>query len=292
MDQSDLRIGDAAYADLVVRLQTLSARVSGAAGLERSVAELHGPLRVAVTGRFGTGRDTLAGALRRRFDVSPIGPGDNPKDADARLHLLAGWPRADDVAALAGSDPRSVLVLLGKADSLGSWPAARTRAGECAQELGRPVIPVMPLLVVADLGEEEIDLLSAMATAGEHVPPMQATFLDAGGPGQRLQRIALLRRLDAYGIAAAIAVLRQARCSAAEISELLTQRSGLDALTEPLRAFAAAAPAVRLARVAAELEILAAQGVLRDEIEDLLSGSMLAAAPAGQLAAAEALGWT
>jgi hypothetical protein len=292
LDQSDLRIGDAAYADLVVRLQRLSARVSGAAGLERSVAELPGPLRVAVTGRFGTGRDTLAGALRRRFDVSPIGPGDDPEDADARLHLLAGWPRADDVVALAGSDPRSVLVLLGKADSLGSWPAARARAGECAQELGRPVIPVMPLLVVADLGEEEIDLLSEMAVAGEHVPPMQATFLDAGGPGQRLQRMALLRRLDAYGIAAAIAVLRRHRSSAAEISELLTQRSGLDALTEPLRAFAAAAPAVRLRRVAAELEILAAQGVLRDEIEDLLSGSILAAATVGQGSAAEALGWT
>ncbi|PXW35727.1 UNVERIFIED_CONTAM: hypothetical protein DES50_101674 [Williamsia faeni] len=278
MDQIDLRVGDPAYADLTVRLESLCARLPGARDLNRAVGDLHGPLRVAVTGRFGTGRDTVAAALRRRFDVSPIGPGDDAEDADAWLHVLAGWPRADDVAALAGLDPRRSLVLLGKSDSLGSWPAARARADECALELGRQVIPVMAMLAIADLGDEEMDMLAAMAAAGEAVPPMQATFIDAGGPGQRLQRIALLRRLDAYGIAAAIAVLGNAPCSADELAELLMQRSGLDALADPLRVFAAAAAVTRLRLVAAELEIIAAQGVLRDEIEDLLSGSMLSGA--------------
>ncbi|HEY9313665.1 hypothetical protein [Williamsia sp.] len=278
MDQIDLRVGDPAYADLTVRLESLCARLPGAGELNRAVGQLRGPLRVAVTGRFGTGRDTVAAALRRRFDVSPIGPGDDAEDADAWLHVLAGWPREDDVVALAALDPRRSLVLLGKSDSLGSWPAARVRAGECAGELGRPVIPLMAILAIADLGDEEIEMLAAMAAAGEQVPPMQATFIDAGGPGQRLGRMALLRRLDAYGIAVTIAVLGSGRCEAAELAELLMQRSGLDALADPLRGFAAAAPVVRLRRVAAELEIIAAQGVLRDGIEDLLSGSMLAAA--------------
>jgi hypothetical protein len=278
LDQIDLRVGDPAYADLTVRLEAVCARLPGAGELNRAVGELRGPLRVAVTGRFGTGRDTVAAALRRRFDVSPIGPGDDAEDADAWLHVLAGWPREDDVAALAALDPRRSLVLLGKSDSLGSWPAARVRAGECAGELGRPVIPVMAILAIADLGDEEIELLAAMAAAGEQVPPMQATFIDAGGPGQRLGRMALLRRLDAYGIAATIAVLGSGRREAAELAELLVQRSGLDALADPLSGFAAAAPIARLRRVAAELEIIAAQGVLRDEIEGLLSGSMLAAA--------------
>lgn len=278
MQQSDLAGRDAGYADLAARLEQLCHRLPQAQDLRETVDDLHGPLRVAVTGRFGTGRDTLARALRRCFEVTPIGPGDDAADADAWLHVLAGWPRPDDRLAIERLDPVRSLVILGKADSLGSWPAARERAAECADLLGRPVIALMPLLAVADLHDDDLDFLTALAGSGESVPPMQATFIDAGGPHQRLSRISLLRSLDAYGIACALSLLAQGPVEAAELAAQLEARSGLRALAEPLDEFAAAAVGLRLRRVADELEVLAAQGSLRDEIEHLLAGSMLATA--------------
>jgi hypothetical protein len=241
-----------------------------------------------VTGRFGTGRDTLARALRQSFDVSPIGPGDNTDDADAWLYMLAGWPRPDDVAAIGDLDPHRSLVVLGKADSLGSWPAARDRAADCANVLGRPVVAVMPLLAVPDLRPDDVDFLTALAAAGRSVPPMQAEFVDAGGAHERLQRLALLRRLDAYGVACALALIGQQslgadrltadELTADELNAQLHQRSGIDTLSGALTGFAAVADERRVRRVVDELEVIAAQGILRDEIEHLLSGSVLSVA--------------
>jgi hypothetical protein len=261
--------------ELTGRLLDLCERLPGAVALRRAVEDLDGPLRVAVTGRFGTGRDTVARALRQTFDISPIGPGDDTEDADAWLYVVSGWPRPDDIAAITALDPHRSLVVLGKSDSLGSWPAARDRGAECAGWLGRPVVPLMPLLAVPDLRQDDIDFLAAMATAGDQVPPMQAEFLDAGGPHQRLQRLALLRRLDAYGVACALALLSGQELGADQLAELLHQRSGLDALAAPLTEFACQAEQPRITRVVDELEIIAAQGILRDEIEHLLAGSVL-----------------
>lgn len=278
MQQGDFASRDAGYADLAGRLEQLCRRLPEARDLRRTVDGLHGPLRVAVTGRFGTGRDTLARALRRCFEVSPIGPGDDATDADAWLHVLAGWPRPDDLAAIELLDPGRSLVILGKADSLGSWPAARGRAEECSELLRRPVIALMPLLAVADLHEDDLDVLGALAGSGESVPPMQADFIDAGGPHQRLSRISLLRSLDAYGIACALSMFADGPVGADDLARQLDARSGLGALADHLDDFTAGARGLRLRRVAEELELLAARGLLRDEIEHLLAGSMLAEA--------------
>lgn len=283
MQQNELGVDDAGYADLAGRLDQLCQRLPGARDLRRTVDDLRGPLRVAVTGRFGTGRDTLARALRRCFDVTPIGPGDDAADADAWLHVIAGWPRPDDHVALEHLDPRRSLVILGKADSLGSWPAARERAAECSELLGRPVIALMPLLAVADLHEDDFDFLSDLAGSGESVPPMHAGFIDAGGPHQRLARIALLRSLDAYGIACALGLFGHGPLDPAELAEHLEGRSGLGALTDVLDGFAAVAEHSRLRRVAGELELIAARGLLRDQIEHLLAGSLLAGAGGSEL---------
>ena len=280
MYRHDDGVSDSRIGELMDRLRALCEHLPGAVALRRAVDDLQGPLRVAVVGRFGTGRDTVARALRQSYDVSPIGPGDDAGDADARLHVLSGWPRPDDTAAIADLDPLRSLVLLGKADTLGSWPAARDRAAQCASSLGRAVVPVMPLLAVPDLRQDDIDFLAAMAAAGEHVPPMQAEFLDAGGPHQRLQRLSLLRRLDAYGIASALALLSGGHLSAEELADRLHQRSGLDALAGPLTDFASLAEHGRVGRVVDELEIIAAQGIMRDEIEHILSGSLLSGARA------------
>lgn len=278
MQQSEPGVRDEGYADLTARLEQLCQRLPDARDVRRTIDDLHGPLRVAVTGRFGTGRDTLARALRRCFDVTPIGPGDDAADADAWLHVVAGWPRPDDRAAIERLDPQRSLVILGKADSLGSWPAARERATQCAELIGRPVVALMPLLAVADLHEDDLAFLSVLAGAGESVPPMQAGFIDAGGPHQRLSRLSLLRSLDAYGIACALALFAQDPIGSEDLAAQLDARSGLGALTGFLDDFAAAAGHLRLGRVADELELIAAQGMLRDEIEHLLAGSMLAGA--------------
>ncbi|PYE18142.1 hypothetical protein DFR67_105287 [Williamsia limnetica] len=278
MDRTVVGLCGPGYLDIAARLDQLCARLPDAAGLRSTVDDLHGPLRVAVTGRHGTGRDTLARAVRRVFDVSPIGPGDDDADADAWLYVLAGWPRPDDMDALSRLDPDRCQVILGKADTLGSWPAARVRACECAEKLGQPVLALMPLLAVADLGDPEVDLLTSLARAGEVVPPMQATFVDAGGPHQRLGRVGLLRTLDAYGIACVLALFVDGPIEAAELGAQLVGRSGLPALGEFLTGAAGSAGRLRLRRVADQLELVAASGLLRDDIEHLLAGSALAGA--------------
>ncbi|WP_207836661.1 hypothetical protein [Williamsia soli] len=275
MERTVVGLGDPGYLDIAARLDQLCSRLPEAVALRRTVDDLHGPLRVAVTGRHGTGRDTLARAVRRVFDVSPIGPGDEDADADVWLHVLAGWPRPDDADAVSRLDPERSLVILGKADTLGSWPTARARAGECADELGRAVVALMPLLAVADLGDPDMELLASLASAGETVPPMQASFVDAGGPPQRLARIGLLRTLDAYGIACVLALLADGPIDAVELGAQLIARSGLPALGEFLTAAAGSAERLRLARVADQLELVAASGVCRDDIEHLLTGSLL-----------------
>ncbi|MCZ4549992.1 hypothetical protein [Gordonia rubripertincta] len=277
MERTAVGLGDPGYLDIAARLDRLCSRLPEAIALRGTVDDLHGPLRVAVTGRHGTGRDTLARAVRRVFDVSPIGPGDDDADADVWLHVLAGWPRPDDTQAMSRLNPERSLVILGKADTLGSWPAARARAAECTEELGRPVVALMPLLAVADLGEPDMELLATLAAAGEVVPPMQASFVDAGGPHQRLARIGLLRTLDAYGIACVLALFAEGPIDAAELGAQLVGRSGLPALGEFLTTAAGSAGRLRLARVADQLELVAASGLCRDDIEHLLAGSL----PAG-----------
>ncbi|GGF14076.1 hypothetical protein [Williamsia phyllosphaerae] len=253
----------------------LLGRFPHSADLHRAARELDVRLRVAVRGRAGTGRDTMARAVRRQLGVTPIGPGDDDTDADVWLYVLVGWPRPADRVALRGLPPERTVLALGKADTLGSWDDAAQTADACARDLGRSVRPTMPLLACADLVDDEFELLAQMLRDDEPMPSMAAHFI-SGDRAERTLRIGLLRRLDQFGILSALDLLEAAAEAGSPLDRpaleaLLHRQSGVSALADPLAATLDAVRLRRLHRVVASLDRVAASGTARDEIEHTLS---------------------
>lgn len=245
------------------------------------------PLLIRLAGRPGTGRDTMARALRERLSVMVIGPGeDADADVDLWVHLLTGPPRAADRAALAALAPDRTLIVLGKADihlggpdddpddaCQGSPELAAVRAEVSAQS-NCPVVAVSALLACADLDADELDFLRELVAAGEHMPSMAAHFL-TGGPGsrQRLMRTALLRRLDRYGIEVVMDLIASgdsAAADAASVNRKLWSLSGIDDLAPVIGEKVAAVRTWRGIQLRRRLDAAAACGIERVTLERLL----------------------
>ncbi|MBJ7291102.1 MAG: hypothetical protein JHC79_19510 [Williamsia sp.] len=253
----------------------LRSRFPDVVELHRAARELDGRLRVAVRGRSGTGRDTMARAIRERLEVTPIGPGDDDADADVWLYVVVGWPRPADRIALRRLPPERTVLALGKADTLGSWEDAEDTAHACSADLGRSVHPVMPLLASVDLADEEFALLAQMVRDDEPMPSMAAHFI-TGDRAERTLRTGLLRRLDQFGILSALDLIEAADDAGSPLDRgalesLLRRQSGISALTAPLAETLDAVRVRRLHGVAGLLDRVAASGTARDEIEHTLS---------------------
>lgn len=166
------------------------------------------PLEVSVAGRAGTGRDTVARALRERLDVRAFGPGEDAAtraDADLDLYVLVGGVRPTDLEELSVRSPDRTIVVLGKADTLDDPHASSARAAEV---LGTPVIALSALIACADVTDDEYRFLRGRADAGEQMPSMSARFLrGAPGSAERVMRRRLLQRLDRFGIDLALGLL-------------------------------------------------------------------------------------
>ncbi|WP_055475688.1 hypothetical protein [Gordonia sp. HS-NH1] len=241
------------------------------------------PLHVQVVGRPGTGRDTMARALRERLSLTVIGPGEGEQgaaDADLWLLVLAGLPRRADRELLASLPSDRVLVVLGKADTHGDWDSAVAVASTCATRLGTPVYPVSQLLACADLDAAEFAALTTMAAAGVGMPSMAGRFL-VGRPGsdERLLRQGLLRRIDAYGIDTTLALIESrspVAATAQELSRALRDASGVPDLAEPLGARVGHIRYWREVELRTRLEEAAAAGLDRPGAERLLAGAGVA----------------
>ena len=240
------------------------------------------PLSVAVVGRRGVGRDTMARALSERFGVAAFvaerGSG-VLAGADLRVHVLAGAPRRADHEMLGASPRERTVVVLGKADTLaadavsGAADAVAGLVRAASESLGRPVVAVSQLSACATVSDDEFEFLRQLVADDEVMPSMSGHFLAPARPAQSQMRADLLRRLDAAGVARAlslVAVADPAAGSASTLTGYLRATSGFDALRE---AFAACMPAVvahRGAQVRASLELAAAAGADRDSVERLL----------------------
>ena len=233
------------------------------------------PLSVAVVGRRGVGRDTVARALCERFGVAAFvaeRASNVLAGADLRVHVLAGAPRRADHEMLADSPRERTVVVLGKADTLPPDGAVGlVRAA--SESLGRPVVAVSQLSACATVSDDEFEFLRRLSTDGEVMPSMSGHFLAPARSEKSPMRADLLRRLDAAGVARALNLLAAddpAAATASALTGYLRATSGFDALREAFEACMPAVVAHRGAQVRAALELAAAAGADRDNVERLL----------------------
>jgi hypothetical protein len=278
--------GHLIFVDELARFASEHADARVTAIAERAAA----PLRVAVRGRPGVGRSTVARALDRAGSASGIAvsppecAGD--RDVDVIVYVTAEVIKPEDADAIAAAG-RPVLAVLNKADLAGSLSsrigdgpitAARTRCANLSALAGVPVEPMIGLLAVAALDGLDSTLWTALEELAAH--PGGAVSLDgsfdgfvaADNPVPAAVRLHLLDTLDLFGTALGIAAIRQGR-TAAQVRVLLRRLSGLDAVIKKLSAVGAEARYQRVLDAVMELEALAvSHNEIGEEISERISG--------------------
>ena len=237
------------------------------AAIARQVAA---PLRVAVLGRRGVGRSTVAHALAS----AGLAVTASPANAEVDVYVIAEVVKPEDRDAIAATR-NPVLMVLNKADLSGfaaSGPiaAARSRCARFSELTGAPTEPMVGLLAVAALdGLLDDSLWAALRLLATRPADMRSPdgFLAGAHPVPSAVRLRLLETLDLFGITLAVAAIRRA-APAAAIGDLLRHVSGVDAVAEKVAALGTEARYRRVLDAVAELETLA---VTDDRISDFLS---------------------
>jgi hypothetical protein len=243
---------------------TADARVSAIA--ERAAA----PLRVAVRGRRGVGRSTVARALTHAATASGIAVLPSAGDADVVVQVVAEVVKPEDADAIATAGC-PVLTVLNKADLIGSLSdctgtgplaAARTRSADFAELLGVPVESMNALLAIAAVEGLDGTSWSALQALAAH-PGGSACldgsfegFVAANTPVPTDVRLQLLDTLDLFGTALGIAAVRRGS-TPTQVRALLRRMSGIDAVIATLSAVGAEVRYQRMLGAIAELEALA-----------------------------------
>jgi hypothetical protein len=228
------------------------------------VAGMVAPLRVAVSGRDGVGRRTVAAALRASGVAVTTGA------ADLHVVVIAEALKPEDRVRLAAEAARPVVTVLNKADLTGlgdggPLPRAHRLAARYRALTGVPTVPMVALLAAAEVDCELIGALRVLVTE-----PADLTSTDAfvrtrhSLPPQLRQR--LLATLDRFGIARAVLALSEGADDSA-VSSALRHASQVDRVVEHIEAAAAPVRYRRLQAACTELRSLAVQS---DEIAEFL----------------------
>lgn len=224
------------------------------------------PLRVAVYGRRGAGRPTVARALAHVAGASGITVMRSGAGPDLVVYVLAEVVKPEDADAIAAAGC-PVLAVLNKADLLGPLSgsgagpltAARRRCTHLAELAGVPVEPIIGLLAVAafeGFDEHALRTLAAHPNGSACLDGSFEGFLTADNPLAADARLRLLDSLDMFGTALGVAAVRRGGTSAG-LRALLRRVSGVDAVVARLSAVAAELRYRRLLDAVAELEALA-----------------------------------
>jgi hypothetical protein len=224
--------------------------------LQPVIARLAAPILIAVLGRDGVGRGTVAAALA----ASGLAVTADTTAADVQVVVIAEAVKPEDRAFLVDDKP-SVMVL-NKADLTGlggSGPLARAyqRAAECRALTGMPTVPMVALLAIADLDDELVWALRVLVTEPVDLTSTDAFVGCAHSVPPELRR-RLLVTVDRFGIASALLALAEG----AEVAAALRRASQLDRVVEHIAAAAAPVRYHRLHRAIAELRCIA---VLSDD---------------------------
>lgn len=215
--------------------------------------------RVAVRGRAGVGRRTVAAALTAA-GVSVIGADSPGGPADVTVVVVAETGKPEDAAMVRGGGP--TVVVLNKADVAGvgtggPLAVAARRAAELAVTWDCVVVPMSALLATVTLDESLIAALQELVTHPADMTSVDA-FVGADHPLAAEVRARLLATLDRFGVAHAVLAVADGVPPAAVVTRL-RELSGVAAVADAIRA--AAAPARYRAVCAAlrELRLVAAR---------------------------------
>ncbi|MBF6328970.1 hypothetical protein IU452_10605 [Nocardia transvalensis] len=258
-----------------------------------AVAAWRRPLRIQVTGRAGAGKSTLlrALALMSAEETAPVDEPGRPDpllDGDLVVYVLAAAPQPADRAVLATLPRERTLVVLNKADAIGSrWADAVGAAERCARDFGVPVLPVVAELAARTrTGTPTEDDLRTLRRHADHADSSftlsPELFVSAAAGSDTAERQAVLDRWGRYGVACALTALRhEPRLGAQPLLRLLHAVSGIDAVHTQLHHRYQQMAAQRGGDLLDELARLAAaaipdatggRGRARDLIEDYLAG--------------------
>ncbi|WAC91290.1 hypothetical protein [Mycobacterium sp. Aquia_213] len=230
-------------------------------------AKAGAPLRVAVRGRAGVGRGTVARALAHAGPASGITVMPAEGEADVVVQAIAEVVKPEDADAIATAGC-PVLTVLNKADLVGSLSgrtgdgplgAARTRCVHLAELAGDATEPLIALLAVAAFEGLDGTSWAAVRTLAAHPACLDGSFEDfvaADNPVPTHARLRLLDTLDLFGTALGIAVVRRGG-TLPQFQALLRRVSGIDDVVARLSALGAQVRYRRVLEATAELEALA-----------------------------------
>ncbi len=241
--------GHQLFADELARFAKAAAEPRLTAIAQRIVA----PLRVAVRGRRGVGRSTVAHALASAGLAVAV----TSATAEIIVHVIAEVVKPEDEEAIAAAT-LPVLVVPNKADLTGT-PAGPIAAAR----------PMNALLAVAALdGLLDDTLWAALRVLAAEAADTRSPdhFLACAHPVPASIRQRLLDTLDLFGVAIAVGGIQQ-QTPATEISALMRRVSGIDAVLKKVDGLGVEARYRRVLDAAAELETLA---VIDGRIDDFL----------------------
>ena len=255
---------------------------------------LRAPLTVAVRGRPGVGRRTVARAL------ACAGVRTVDRGAELVVRVLAEVPKPEDLAALAGPD-RPGLLILNKADLTGFRPggpvaAAARHCVRLAASTGVPAEPMVALVAVAadglaggwpdDPDSGALAALRVLVTAPADLSSPDA-FLAGAHPLSARVRAGLLERLDLFGIAHAVVALRtDPAAGGTEVCAALRRAGRIEPVIAALARAGATPMYRRVAAATARLrELACGDPDAEDAVAGFLAGDDAVAARAAAAAA-------
>ena len=244
------------------------------------------PVRVAVCGRRGVGRSTVAAAL------ADAGVAVTADAADVTVLVVAETLKPEDLSVANRSD-RPTVVILNKADLSGfgdggPLATAQRHAAALRALTDAPTVPMVGLLARAELDDELMTALQTLADAPADLTSTDA-FVRSDHPLPAEMRNRLLDALDRFGIAHAVLAV-EGGADLGAVRALLRRTSRID---EAVAQVTAAGAAIRYRRVRAgidELRSLAMRSGDQQLADFLVTDDMVLAVMGAAVEAVEADG--
>lgn len=242
-------------------------------GLSSIAAEITAPLTIAVCGRRGVGRRSVAAALA----AAGLRVADRPgAEAEAVVYVVAEAVKPEDTAAVARTARRApVLVVLNKADLSGHCGAAGVAAAT-----GAPAEPLSALFALAAL-EERLDsgLWAALRRLAAEPADLRCAehFVSRPHGVPRQLRERLCATLDLSGIERVLELAGRGG-TVAQARTVLRRLSGVDSVLARLAALSAGVQHRRMSEAVGRLEALAVGRDFAARIDDFLTRDATVAA--------------